>query len=294
MLTPPLKPMLLTTEERPFDSCEYYYEFKWDGFRCLAFINNDDIFLQSRNGNNLIDHFPSLSKLPSLLKESRLVLDGEICCITPEGKQEISLLQKKIQTKSSTSPITYIIWDILYRNGENTYNYPLKHRKEILEETVKIQDSTLQISPFYRKEGKKLFSTAEKENLEGIVAKKINSPYQFKRSEFWKKIKAWKYTHALIGGYTKKGILLAGEKIENQIIYRGKVKSILPDSERKALFGFLPRLKRASPPFFFSEKLPPGSEKIHWVEAKISCRIRYTELTPEGKFRHGYVTELNY
>ncbi|MFW6238293.1 MAG: hypothetical protein ACOC5A_03575 [Halanaerobiales bacterium] len=294
MLTPPLQPMLLTTEKKPFDSPEYFFEFKWDGFRCLAFINHDNLFLQSRNGNNLIDYFPALHKLPSLLAGNRVVLDGEICCITQDGKQEISLIQKKLRSKSSSHPATFITWDILHHDEEDTYGYPLKHRKKLLARTVKKQNSILQISPFYKQKGKKLFTTAEKENLEGIVAKKIDSPYQFKRSDLWKKIKAWKYTCALIGGYTERNSFLVGEKIENQLKYRGKVKNTLPEKERKALLSFLPRLEQKSPPFYFAQKLATGNDKIHWVDAKISCHIRYTELTPKGLFRHGYITDLIY
>ncbi|MFW5976730.1 MAG: hypothetical protein ACOCQS_02160 [Bacillota bacterium] len=296
MLKPPLQPMLLKTVDKPFNSEDHLFEFKWDGFRTILFIINGKIYLQSRNGKDLTPSFQELKKLSKYIDSDNIVLDGEICYFNSDNESRFSILQKRLQSNSkelrNKYPVTYITWDILATNDTYTYNKPLKIRKNILKNMINSRNNLLQISPEIFKDGEKLYKTADKNNFEGIVAKKIDSVYEFKRSDNWKKIKIWNYKDVYIGGYTReKTAFLVGEKIKNKnkLKYLGKVKSALVSEQREALFNFLPELEIKQSPFIN----PPVENNICWVKPHISSRIKYNELTPDNHFRHGYITELN-
>ncbi len=294
MLTPPVQPMLLkTTDNKPFNSKKYYFEFKWDGFRCLIFINDNDIYIQSRNKHNLTTSFSELKKITSLLNCEQTVLDGEICYFTSQKTTDFYILQKRLQNKnkklSKKYPVTFITWDILNINHKNIYTKSLKIRKKILKKTINQENSLLQITPYIKTAGKKLYGIAKEKGFEGIVAKKINSPYEFKRSYNWKKIKIWQYTDAYIGGYSKDfSALLAGNKHKDKLIFRGKIQPSLNSAEKKALANFLPEIKIKKCPFDYNFK----NKKYNWVQPAVKCKVRYTELTPDNLFRHGYAVNL--
>ncbi len=251
MLKPPVQPMLLDSIEQPFNSDDYLFEYKWDGFRSLIFIENNKVYIQSRNQKELTPYFHELTQITSLLNTDNLVLDGEICYISPEGKLTFNILLKRLKTKNIKQmrkkyPTTLIIWDILSIDKEDIYKLPLIKRKKCLNKAIKKESSLLQLSPYVLKKGKKLYRQAKENNLEGIVAKNINSCYEFKRSHNWLKIKIWQYTTVFIGGYSRnKTALLTGKFInKNELTYMGKIKIAFNQDEKTALFRFLPSLKQ--------------------------------------------------
>ncbi|MFW5998902.1 MAG: non-homologous end-joining DNA ligase [Halanaerobiaceae bacterium] len=295
MLQPPLQPMLLKTAEEPFNSKDYLFEFKWDGFRTIIFINKKKVYLQSRNGKNLTPYFSELKQLSSYINKSSLVLDGEICYFNSDNKSRFNILQKRLSSRDKNLtlqyPVTYITWDILSTGETYIYNKKLSERKKILDNSITEENNFLQISPWILEKGEKLYNKAENNDFEGIVAKQLDSKYEFRRSDKWKKIKIWKYENVYIGGFTReKTALLVGIKNkQEQLNYMGKVKTALTPREREALFNFLPELKTEKTPF----SNPGQMEDITWVKPHISCRVKYNELTPDNNFRHGYITELN-
>jgi bifunctional non-homologous end joining protein LigD len=295
MLKPPLQPMLLTNLEEPFDSEDYLFEFKWDGFRALAYINNNNLFLQSRNKKNLSPYFSELRKISGYISTNNVILDGEICFINPEGISNFSVLQKRLLKKDNKNyiekyPCVYIVWDILSLNTEDIYKIPLIKRKKLLENVISNKGPLLQISPYILEKGKDLYEKAKSEKLEGIVAKKLNSVYEFKRSKEWLKVKIWQYTTVIILGYTNDSLsLIVGkEEAQNTLIYMGKVKINLESSEKEAILKFFPSITIKNS--FFSNKI--RDKNVKWVEPLIKCRVKYTEITRKNSFRHGYAIEL--
>lgn len=294
MLKPPLQPMLLDSIKEPFDSGNYLFEFKWDGFRTLIFIENNEVYLQSRNQKDLTPYFNELTQITSCLNTENLVLDGEICYISPEGKITFNILQKRIRTKNNKQiskkyPVTLIVWDILSINKSDIYQLPLIKRKQHLNKIIAEENSLFQLSPYTITRGKKLYSQAEKNNLEGIVAKKLDSCYEFKRSHKWLKIKIWQYTTVFIGGYTRnKTALLVGKFLDKNLTYMGKIKPSLGHEEKTALFRFLLSLKQKKAPFTSYN----GKNNVIWVKPSVRCRVKYTEITSHNTFRHGYAIKL--
>ena len=127
------KPMLAKTSPKPFSNQNWIYEIKWDGFRAIAYINKD-FSIMSRNQIRLENKFPELKELQTLTKNA--VLDGEIVIIKNNKTDFQAMLDRlqanssfEIETKSKTQPATYMIFDILEKNGKTLTNKPLQERK---------------------------------------------------------------------------------------------------------------------------------------------------------------------
>lgn len=295
MLEPPLDPMLLSTKEKPFNSTDYLFEMKWDGYRCITFLDDKKIILQSRNKNDLSNYFPELANIQQYIKAENAVFDGEICYLDNIGKPVFSKLQERLRSKNKSdikNPVNLILWDLLSYNNKDIYSKPLIERKQILEEIVADNKSIL-VPPYVMTKGKELYEKADLEELEGIVAKKIDSPYEFHRSKYWYKIKCWKYINTYIGGYSKNGNSLAVgmfDKDNNQLLYMGKVKISLSQEMNEALFRFFPCIISENCPF---KEIPKNSD-LYWVRPVIKTKIRYTELSRHNTFRHGFAVNILY
>lgn len=293
MLKPPLQPMLLTDLEKPFNSDDFIFEIKWDGYRSLVFTENKDVYLQSRNQKDLTPYFPELKKVYQQVNSKRAILDGEICYLNEEGKPVFEFLQGRIWKKYDKKekikyPVSLVIWDLLAFENEDIYKLPLIERKKYLKEIVR-PDKNLYLSPYIKREGKQLYKSAAAEGLEGIIAKKIDSPYEFKRSKYWYKIKIWQYTEAFVAGYRlDRTGLVVGRFKDNNFIYMGKIKLALSKEEEEVLFRFLPSIKIEKSPF----QKEPQISNVNWVKPSIKCRVKFTEITGNETFRHGYVIKL--
>ncbi|MEJ6949725.1 ATP-dependent DNA ligase [Natronospora cellulosivora (SeqCode)] len=284
MLKPPLNPMLLSVKEEAFNSPNYLFEFKWDGYRCLCFINQGKLYLQSRNKNSLTKYYPEKKYIINNIYCKNAILDGELCFLEEDGKSNFSKLQKNIRYSKKKQSLSLVFWDLISYNDKDLSSLALIERKKQLKSIVK-ENRFLLISPFIKKWGVKLYQEAEKENLEGIVAKEINSPYEFKRSKKWLKIKCWQYSEAIITAYTNNRLLyLARKDIKGSLIDMGKVKISLEKDIENTLFSFLPTIKIKS---IRNNKLD-----VHKVKPYIKVKVRYTEISSNNTFRHGYVVEI--
>ena len=176
------KPMLLKEISEPFDSEEYVFELKFDGFRALVFATNNEVYVQSRNKQDLTKLFPELGEIKKIVpKGKKVILDGEIVSFV-DGRPSFSDLQtrihikdkKKIARVSEENPVVFVCFDILYENKDLTM-YPLLERKKYLE---KFEDNEFFVKvKMVPKEGVKLFKSVCKMGLEGIVAKNIHGFY---------------------------------------------------------------------------------------------------------------------
>ena len=284
--------MLLFNKSKPFDSADYLFEIKWDGYRSIVFIKGKEILLQSRNGKDLTPYFPELKDIYRNIKGSEMILDGEICYLNEQGKPEFRALQgrlfKNYRHSKVSKEVNLIIWDILSYNKKDIYKSPLLERKKILAEKVTSQNRLI-LAPYIEEQGIKLFNHAKNKQLEGIVAKQKKSPYVFKRSQYWYKIKVWQYVEVYIGGYSKDRTgLLVGQYCREELKYMGKIKLALPTEEEKALFQFLGTIAENSSPFRGTKK----QSAVYWVKPLVKCQVRYTELTHRQTFRHGYAVKL--
>ena len=196
MLPRIIKPMLAQKAEAPFDSEQHLFEIKWDGIRCLAFIEGGSVRLQSRQLTEMTLQFPELACLKFLPPGT--ILDGELV-VLQEGGPSLRLIQRRtflqnrarIQLLSQRTPVTYMVFDLLYLKGDPLMAAPLHHRREALQRLI--QRTTLPavlVSEAVPEHGCKLFAQVASLGLEGVMAKRFDSPYlPGKHSRFWFKIK---------------------------------------------------------------------------------------------------------
>ena len=187
------KPMLARVAQQPFSGKDWLFEIKWDGFRAIAYVNQT-LSLRSRNQKELKYNFPELQELTQ--PTGNVVLDGEIV-VVKEGKPDFQALLERgqatspveIELQAKRSPVVYVVFDILEKDGVSLVDLPLTERKEILKKSVKEGKHVL-LSDFVEEKGEAYYRVALEKGLEGVMAKKKDSVYeQGVRSGSWLKIK---------------------------------------------------------------------------------------------------------
>jgi DNA ligase D-like protein (predicted ligase) len=292
-----LRPMLAVRAD-PFDAPDYFFEVKWDGWRCLAYLNGG-VRLQSRNLQDLSPLFPELSAIHRAMTSSATLLDGEIVTFW-EGKPSFIRLQRRrarlrggAGPGPETAPAVFIAFDLLYLGGESQMNLPLEERRARLERYARPGDGALQISETITGQGRAFFASCQAMGLEGVVGKDRSSRYfPGKRSPSWKKVKALHcglfaicgYTTAVQGHSDLPNAVALAAKVAADWNFCGLVGSGLNARTVTTLQGLLSQLRMAGPPRFAAPVVPPP--RIQWVEPLVVCEVEYLELTPELRLRH--------
>jgi len=281
-----ITPMLAKTKEASFDSPEYIFEIKWDGYRAVAEIQNGIANLYSRNQLSFNQKFPLLVDALKGLGHNAM-LDGEIVILTEQGISNFQLLQ---QYEVAPSPrLYYCVFDLLHLNGFDTTSLPLIERKKFLQEILK-DHPHLKFSDHIESEGIAFYELARQNKLEGIIAKKANSPYRVgTRSDEWLKIKFRKSQEAIICGFTAPknsrkyfGALVLGAYENNKLVYLGNVGSGFSEQLLESISEQLKPIVQPLTPFEFKLKT---IEKITWAKPELVCDIAFHEWTTEGHFR---------
>ena len=277
-------PMLLKEIDKPFNSKKYYYELKYDGYRALIFVNKNEIYIQSRNKNDITFLYPELSNIKKIINKN-VIFDGEIV-IFENNKPSFNKISKRsklknkniIKKESINNPVIFIAFDILYENKDLT-NLPLIERKKIL---GKYQDTDFFIkSKVYLNNGIKLYNFVKKNNLEGIVIKDINGLYHInKRTSDFIKVKNIKSDNFFIAGYINNNkytsSLVLCEKYNNDYIYVGKVLI----SKKNNIYKKILNIKKCK------NYLKIENNDITFIKPILSCKINYLERTKNGHLRH--------
>jgi bifunctional non-homologous end joining protein LigD len=204
-----IEPMLAVLGELPPNPNDYAFEYKWDGVRALAFWNGTRLTLHSRNQLDITRRYPELMELGDALGTKPTVLDGEIVALDENGRPSFPRLQHRmhaegadrIQRLSHEVPAWYVLFDVLWADGRSTMNLPYTQRRRILEELT-VSGPGWQITPAHVGQGEAMLRAAERNGLEGLVAKRLDSLYEpGRRSPAWLKIKVVFGQEFVIGGW---------------------------------------------------------------------------------------------
>jgi bifunctional non-homologous end joining protein LigD len=288
------KPMLASVADTPFSSEGWIFEVKWDGIRAISYVESDgQLSIRSRNNLELRQNFPEFQELSTLTRGT--VLDGEIIVMNG-GKADFQKLiersktasEKAIEKMATQFPATYIVFDILEKDGKTLIDLPLLERKRILGQSL-TESRNVIISIYVEGMGETYYVEAVKKGVEGIMAKKGDSPYEpGRRSANWLKIKKLLTCDCVIFGYTKGGgsraatfgALILGLFEDGKPTYVGKVGTgFTEDSARELVKQFVP--------LSGSQGLEGVdlSEGVTWVKPEIVCEVVYQAVTNDGKLR---------
>ncbi len=274
-------PMLATLSLAPPKGKDWLFEIKFDGYRMMAKKEKGEAKCYSRSGIDYTEKFKPISLAIDKLDAESFILDGEVVAFQ-NGKSDFALLQERLKTQNDD--ICYVIFDILALNGEDLRENTLEERKNILKRLLAKCDKKLMFSAHVEGEGEKCFEFAKENGLEGIVAKKKNSTYEFSRSESWLKIKCYKRQEFVVCGYeakkTELGALLLGVFENGKLVFAGKVGTGFSDEVRHELKTKLDKIKAKCPFENFKE-----GKGVNFVLPKLVAEIQFAERTKSGVLR---------
>jgi bifunctional non-homologous end joining protein LigD len=289
------KPMLATLADAPFDDPAWLFELKWDGYRAIATIDaNGNVDLRSRNGNDLLGQFGELADLGIAFASRPIVVDGEVVMLDEHGHSSFQALQSRDKRFAKGKPtsetgVTFVAFDLLYADGRNMRDEPLEERKRLLESLI-VPNHRVMYSKHVIGKGTQLYELVESQGIEGIVAKRRQSPYRGTRSREWLKIKAAKRQEFVIGGWTEPrgsrkgfGALLLGVYEGKKLVYSGHVGT---GFDAKLLAGITQELQANATETSPFAVTPKANTPAHFVKPKLVAEIKFTEWTHDALLRH--------
>jgi ATP-dependent DNA ligase len=305
-IKPPLPPMeARSVDQIPIDG--WQYEPKWDGFRCIAFRDRKNIYLQSKAGQPLARYFPDIVAALAKLPAQSFVVDGELV-IPIAGRFSFDELQLRLHPASSrvqklaqAHPAMLIVFDLLAEGRESCLKRPLRERRPLLEKfarhnfksnkSVRLSPATTDLAV-----AKKWFDKAVG-NLDGIIAKRLDAPYASGARTAMVKVKNIRTADCVVGGFRYAtgakviGSLLLGLFDDDGLLHHVGFTSAFKTSERKALTKKFEALKK---PPGFTGNAPGGPSRWstertgEWepVDPKVVVEVTYDHFTGD-RFRHG-------
>jgi bifunctional non-homologous end joining protein LigD len=273
--------------DEPFDDPDWVFERKLDGIRCMAHREGGGpVRLVSRTDKDMTGQFPEPAKALEAQPLEDFVVDGEIVAFA-DGITSFSRLQRRAREQVS---VFLYVFDILRHDGRDVRDLPLRERKALLRGAFKF-GGRLRYSQHRNEHGKRLFSEACRQGLEGLMAKRADSPYRSAaRSRDWLKLKCHFEQELVIGGFTAPqgsrtdfGALLVGYHEDYTLRYAGKVGTGFDRATLDTLGRRLRELERGDPPFADVHPIPRGTR---WVEPELVAQIGFSEWTRDGRLRH--------
>lgn len=274
-------PMLIAEQTDAFNHPDWIYELKMDGFRCLAYVDQEGIDFRNKRNLKMLSKFPELQDIYKNINQ-RCILDGEIVVLR-NGVPDFYLLQRrtiltdrfKIELDAKRYPASYVAFDCLYKEDKEQIWTPLMERKHWLSKLV-TESPRIAVSRYIEENGVALYQAAEQRELEGVVAKRKESIYYMgKRSKEWVKFKRMADEDFVVAGYIQKGqhtfsIILAKYR-QGILIYKGHVTSGVTGETVSELMPV-----KESPVMFPTGH---GNEQAIWVKPDHVCVIEYMPNT---------------
>jgi DNA ligase D-like protein (predicted ligase)/DNA ligase D-like protein (predicted 3'-phosphoesterase) len=286
--------MLAKVADKAFTDKNWIFEIKWDGFRAISYID-EELSVKSRNEKELKYSFPELTGLTRLARN--LVVDGEIV-VMRRGKPDFQDLLERGQTVSpreieklsGETPATYIVFDVLEKDGKPLTKLPLIERKKILKDSL-AEGKNVLISDFIEEKGEAYYKSAVDKGLEGVMAKKKDSQYEEGlRSENWLKIKELKTCDCVIFGYrtgqksreaTFGSLVIGLYDKEGKPVYVGNVGTGFNEEMLRILTDKFKILKTTSKHPFAVEM----EEMVTWLKPELVCEVAYQVVTRDMRLR---------
>ncbi|HEY0127399.1 MAG TPA: non-homologous end-joining DNA ligase [Blastococcus sp.] len=294
-------PMLATAGELPPEEEDgrWGFEFKWDGVRAVAAVRGGILGLTSRKGTDITVRYPEVARLPAALAGHDAVVDGEIVAMDDRGRPDFGALQNRMHRTgaevprlAAAKPVTFLVFDLLGWDGEDLTGLPYAERRERLD-ALGVSGHRWVATPWFRGGGAGVHAASMENGLEGVVAKRLDSPYRSGvRSPDWRKVKNFRTQSVVVGGWRPGqgrraggvGSLLFGvPDDQGRLVYAGHVGTGFTDQDLRDLERMF--TSRTTSPF--SGTLPRDvTRDAHWVEPDLVGEVAYAVWTADGRLRH--------
>jgi len=264
--------MLATSGQLPPDDGQWAYEPKWDGFRAIVHVNGRAV-VWSRTGTDLTDRFPEVAELASAVP-SDTVLDGELVVFDGSGRPDFEAIRQRGLLGRIDGPATFIAFDVLRLSSRNLLAQRFRARRAALEELA-LTGPGWCTTPSHEGAGAALFDATRELGLEGVVAKRLDSPYRpGVRTKLWLKAKHWTTGQFAVGGVIvgdEHSVILVGARTPVGLAYRGVVE-VFGEAQ---LAGILSVVRaRARSPFI------GWAPRALWLEPEVTVEVRYLAQGP--------------
>ncbi|MBK3463911.1 DNA ligase D [Pseudomonas sp. MF6776] len=288
-----LKPELATLVDSA-PAGEWSYEIKFDGYRIMARIDHDQVQLFTRNGHDWTHKLPKQAEALAALGLESAWLDGEIVVANEQGVPDFQALQNAFDSGSSTD-IVYYLFDVPYLNGVDLREVAVEERRAALSTVLGAHEQPLlRFSEAFDETPDALLNSACQMQMEGLIGKRLGSPYVSRRSGDWIKLKCKHRQEFVIVGYTDPkgarsafGALLLGlhDRDSGELRYAGKVGTGFNETTLKSILAQLKPLQVktaavVNPPSGFEAK------GVHWLKPKLLAEVAFAQMTKDGSVRH--------
>lgn len=298
-----VRPMLATAGALPAerDDERYGYELKWDGVRAMVYVQGGRARALSRNDRDVTASYPELRAMAASLGTRQLVLDGEVVALDEVGRPSFGVLQSRmhvtkpadVRRLAAQVPVTFLAFDVVHLDGRDPTALPYVERRALLD-ALELSGPAWQTTPWFRGGGRQVLAASVQQGLEGIVAKRLDSPYQpGRRSEAWIKVKNLRTQEVVIGGWKPGqgrradtiGSLLLGVRTDDRLVYAGHVGTGFTDAALRDLADRLAPLRQRTSPF--ADELPrPDARDAVWVAPSLVGEVEFGEWTRDRRLRH--------
>ncbi|TYB56733.1 DNA polymerase LigD [Nonomuraea sp. PA05] len=280
----PIEPMLAVPGELPSERDQYGLEVKWDGIRALIHLDGG-MRVTGRHGAEYTRRYPEISGFG--LKNA--IIDGEVVALDEQGRPSFERLQRRMHmidpepVMLELYPITYVPFDLLYLDGMPLFELSYRDRRALLDEL------DIGAPPYFPGESDLLSATSQ-QGLEGVIAKRLDSPYRSGvRSPWWIKVKNLATREVVIGGWKPGkgrrsggvGSLVMGMFTDSGLTYVGHVGTGFTDAVLDELYQLLRPLEIPRSPF--CNEVP---WRNRWVRPDLVGEVAYTMWTDEQRLRH--------
>jgi bifunctional non-homologous end joining protein LigD len=297
-----LAPMLATAGTLPLlaEDEQWGYEFKWDGVRTLLWSTGGRIRLASRTGADVTASYPELRGVGEQLGSTEALLDGEVVALTG-GRPSFAALQRRMHVADAAQarrlaaqqPVTYLVFDLLHLDGRSCLDLPYQRRRRLLDELA-LRGRHWQTPRCYAGGGAEVLAASREQGLEGVVAKRLDAPYQpGRRSRDWIKVTQVTTQEVVVGGWRagsgrREGVLgallLGVPDGDGRLRYVGSVGTGFSATDLEVLTRKLAAAGRRTSPF--ATPVPAARARgAHWVRPELVGEVVFRDWTRDGRLR---------
>ncbi|WP_330230976.1 non-homologous end-joining DNA ligase [Nocardia sp. NBC_00508] len=286
--------MLATPGLLPGDGQRWGYEVKFDGIRAIGYVDSG-LRLMSRNDKNITPAWPEFADIAPAIPP--FVVDGEIVAFAADGRSSFEALQPRMHQRNPATiralaravPATYMIFDLLHIGDHPLIDLRYDQRRELLEK-LGLKGAHWQVPPRLRGAGTDMLAESRRLGLEGIVCKRLESPYlPGQRSPLWIKVKNVNNQEVVIVGWRPGtgrradrigSLLMAVHDERGKLVYIGNVGTGFTQAMLDDLLSKLQPLQRKTP------TVDTDVKDAIWVEPELVGEVAFTEWTGDGRLRH--------
>ncbi|MDQ3588133.1 MAG: non-homologous end-joining DNA ligase [Actinomycetota bacterium] len=293
-----IEPMKARTAKLPRDDDGFGYEIKWDGVRAVVHLDAGHVEAFGRSGADFTPRYPELRELARAVGAQRMILDGELVAFDQNGRPSFQGLQSRMHLASDSAvkrkmrqvPVTYVIFDLLWLGGHSTLSLSYVERRRLLQ-SLELEGASWRTPAYRAGDGAALLEASAAQGLEGIMAKRLDCPYEpGRRASGWIKVKNVASQEFVVGGWTpgeggrggRLGALCIGVHTEDgRLVYAGKVGTGFTEATLGQVKRELEPLRRDTSPF--EGRQPPKGTVF--VEPELVAHVEFREWTQAGTLR---------